>query len=193
MKKLLASGAAIIAVALSASAQAAVPNLTAAELSSHKVGKLIVLKKIDSAFQAKLRGIEVVNLQGGGAGKPTFKVIISQEVDSGKVANKVELTLDDKGKALGIPSVVNGVAASKATVWSEKDPMALTELALHHVEHLAGTGDKKIAQFIQPLKAVRITQVGQNAELEILANGIKGRLVMLLDGQGKLIQAQVVE
>ena len=193
MKKLMASSAAIIALTLSAAAQAAVPNLTAGELSAHKVEKLITLKKLDSAFQTKFRGLEVVNLQGGGTAKPTFKVIISQQADAGKVANKVELTLDDSGRALGLPAVVTGVAAAKATAWSGKDPLTLSELALHHIEHLAGAGDKKIAQFIQPLRALRISQVGQNAEFEILANGIRARLIMHLDGQGKLLHVQVVE
>ena len=200
MKKLIGSTIVLLALSLSATAQAAaVPNLTAGELSAHKVEKLITLKKLDASFQRNFRGLEVVNLRGGGAGKPTFKVVLSQEADAGKAANKVELTLDEKGKALGLPVVVAGVAASRPTVWSGKDPLTLTELALHHVEHLGGhahhggAGDRSIAQFIDTLKAIRITQVGANAQFEMVANGVKGRLVMNLDGQGKLINAQVVQ
>lgn len=200
MKKLIGATLAVLTLSLSSVAKAAaVPNLTAGELSAHKVEKLITLKKLDASFQKNFKGLEVVNLQGGGKGKPTFKVILSQEVDAGKAANKVELTLDEAGKALGLPVVVSGVAAARPTVWAGKDPLTLTELALHHVEHLGGhahhggAGDKAIAQFIEPLRAIRIIQSGQVAQFEMLANGVKGRLIMNLDGQGKLINAQVVQ
>ena len=202
MKQMITAVFSVLAISFSASAQhdhgdhsSAVPNLTAAELSAHKIDKLVQLKQVDAAFVKNLRGLEVVNLEGGGAGKPTFKVFASQEVDDGNAAIKLELTLDEKGKVLGKPQLVEGVAAAKPAVWAPKDPVTLIEEALHHVEHLSG--DKKIAQFIAPLKAIRILQVKQDAktlaQVEIVANGIAQKLVMTLSLSGELLKTEVKE
>lgn len=168
-------------------------NLTAAEIAAHRVEKLVLLKKIDSAFQSKFKGLEVENLANGGVGKPTFKITLSQEGDAGAAANKVEITSDSTGKALA-HVVVAGVNSSAQTAYSGKDPLTLTEIALHHVEHLAG-GDQKIAQFIKPFKALRIAQVSEGGQsivrIEIVANSIQEKLTMNLKADGTLINAEV--
>ena len=193
MRKLFMNVAIVGALLSGADALAQASNLTAAEIAAHRVGKLILLKKVDSAFQSKFKGLEVENLENGGAGKPTFKITVSQQADAGASANKVEITSDSAGKALA-HVVIAGTNPANPTVFVGKDPLTLTELALHHVEHLA-SGDKKIAQFIQPLKALRISQASEGGQtvvsVEIVANNIQEKLTMKLKSDGALISTEV--
>ncbi len=193
MRKFFTSVALVGALLSGTNAFAQASNLTAAEIAAHRVEKLILLKKVESAFQNKFKGLGVENLSNGGPGKPTFKVTLSQEADAGASANKVEITSDSTGKALA-HTVVAGTNPSSATVWAGKDPLTLTELALHHVEHL-GPSNQKIGQFIISLKALRISQISENgqsvAKIEIVANGIKEQLTMKLKSDGTLINTEV--
>lgn len=195
MKNLLLSALTMVSIVAGANVAVAAPaaNLTAAELAVHRVDKLILLKKVDSAFKTKLRSVEVVNLQNGGAGKPTFQIVISQEGDAGAMAPMLTIVSDESGKPLS-NSVMAGKAATRPTVWTAKDPGTLIEIASHHVEHLAGS-DKKIAQFIKPLKAIRIMQGTLSGKLvarvEFIANGVKEKLTMFLALDGTLISTEV--
>ncbi len=196
MKTLILASLATVGFALGAEANnhsAEVPNLTAAEISAHKIDKLVQLKQVDAAFVKNLKGIEVSKLENGGPAKPTFKVIAHQESDDGKEANKLELTLDSKGKALGKAQIIAGTSATKPTVWGSKDPITLIEEGLHHVEHVAHH-DKKVGQYIVPFKAVRISQVTLDnksvAKLEIVGDGIQEKLNMYLSLTGELLKTE---
>lgn len=195
MKSLIVSALTILSVTVGANAAKAAPvaNLSAAELAVHRADKLAVLKKIDSGFRSKLRSVEVFNLQNGGAGKPTFQVVISQEGEAGAMAPMLTIVLDETGKALS-NSVMAGKSPARPTVWSPKDPGSLVELASHYLEKSAKS-DAKIAQFIKPLKAIRIMQGTLSGKLvarvEFIANGVNEKLTMFLALDGTLISTEV--
>ncbi len=186
-------GTAASAFSFSAAA-APVANSTAAELAAHRIEKLVTLKKIEESFVSKFRGLTVENLQGGGVSKPTFKVIASQEVDQGKNANQVEIILDEKGKALS-HKVIEGEAAAKPIVWPDKDPVTLTELALHYVAD--NSAKPEIVKFSKALKALRVIPANVDGKdvalVEALSSDTTKKLVIVLALNGKVASSSVVD
>lgn len=179
---------AFIVASISSAAQARISNGTAAELGTHRVEKLVLLKKVPTTFREQFLGIEVRSINPGGGGKPSFEVIASQDVDAGKAANKVIMTMDENGKVLS-DTVVTGTAPTAPLKWPGKDPVSLTELGFHHVEHVLS--DKKVAPFYNSFKAMRLSQMQHGSDtmvvLEMLSEATKDRLLVNLKSDGSLI------
>lgn len=110
------------------------------ELSSHRIEKLVNLKKIDASFMSKLHTIEVEKLADAGAGEPQFVSTVSQFAGADGTKNQIELLLDAQGKALSF-KVKSGADAQNAPVWPDKEATTLIENGLHylldHGHHLA--------------------------------------------------------
>jgi len=104
----------------------------AAELSSHRIERLVNLKKIDNTFISKLHTIELQKLTKNQVTDPAFLSTVSQYAGADGTKNQVEIFLDDQGKALSF-NVKNGSAAANTPVWSDKDPSTLVENGLHFV------------------------------------------------------------
>lgn len=111
---------------------AVIPAARAAELSSHRIERLVNLKKIDASFISKLQTIELQKLSKNEVADPTFLATVSQYAGTDGTRNQVELFLDDQGKTLRF-NVKSGASAANAPVWSEKDPSSLVENGLHFV------------------------------------------------------------
>lgn len=104
----------------------------AAELSSHRIERLVNLKKIDGTFISKLHTIELQKLTKNQVTDPAYLSTVSQYDGVDGTKNQVEIFLDDQGKALSF-NVKSGSAAANAPVWSDKDPSTLVENGLHFV------------------------------------------------------------
>ncbi len=167
----------------------------AAELGAHRIEKLVLLKKIPAAYQAQFKGLEVRQIMPGGVNQPSFEIIGSQEADAGKSANKVSVILDENGKALS-NTVAAGQTAKSPTVWAGKDPLTLTELAVHHIEHMMPS-DKKLSPFYAGMKGLRISQMQHGshtmAVVEFVSELTKEKLVMNLNTDGSLIDYAVTK
>lgn len=111
---------------------ASIAAARAAELSSHRIERLVNLKKIDAAFISKLQTIELQKLSKNEVSDPTFLATVSQYAGTDGTKNQVELFLDDQGKTLRF-NVKSGATAANAPVWTEKDPSSLVENGLHFV------------------------------------------------------------
>ena len=122
----------IVAVFSSANSFAQISNAKALELGLHRTEKLVILKKIDEAFQSKVKGLTIENLVKQVATDPTFKVIVSQYPGADGKIFQLELMMDENGKTLTY-NVVAGSAAQGAPAWPDKDPLTLAESALHYV------------------------------------------------------------
>lgn len=169
-----------------------IANGNAAELGAHRIEKLVLLKKVPTAFQNQLLGLEVKRINPGGPNKPSFEVVASQEVDQGKVANKISVILDENGKTLS-HSLIAGTAPTSPTAWKGKDPLTLTELAVHHIEHMMS--DVKLPPFYDGMKAIRLSQVQHGTQtmvvVEVLSDLVPGKLEMMLQSNGDLVSYQV--
>lgn len=132
---------------------APITNADAAELALHRVERLIALSKIEDTYQKHFQSLTLELLANGGVAIPTFKVVVSQQVDLGKDANKVEIILDEKGKALSY-NAAEGEPAASPHNWPDKDPVTLAEIAIHYIE--VHSQEAAIAKFNTGLLTVRI-------------------------------------
>jgi hypothetical protein len=184
----------LAALALASTANAArISTGNAGELGAHRIEKLVLLKKIPNSFTSQFKGLEVKSITPGGVGLPSFEIVGSIEADAGKVATKVSVILDENGKAVS-EAVSSGSAATKPTVWSGNDPLTLTELSVHHLEHLMTT-DAKVAPFYNGMKAMRISAMGAGpgmmAMVEVVSNLTAQTLTLSLKTDGSLINYQI--
>jgi hypothetical protein len=152
---------AVAAMASNVANAATASKAQAAELTLHRIERLVTLKIIDAGYMAQFQSMVVESLSGGGAGKPTFKTTSSQAADTGKAANKLEITLDDQAKAISF-NAIEGVAATKPTAWPDKDPVTLAESSLHYIE--ANIAKPDIAKFNSGLKTLSIGPANVNGK-----------------------------
>ena len=103
----------------------------AAELALHRVGKLVDLKRIDGSFVNKFYAVQIIALADSPAGSPAFKALALQMPGADGTQMSVEVTLDEKGKALS--HKLNNGAASVAPNWPSKDPLTISENAFHYL------------------------------------------------------------
>jgi hypothetical protein len=182
-----------LASSLAFGATATSPNAKAAELSCHRIDRLVTLKKIDAKFLNRFRGMEVKTMAGG-AGQPSFEVIASEEADQGKSANQVKISLDQDSKPLAF-TVVAGDDATNPTVWPDKDPVTLAEDSLHFLEQNVAKPD--IAKFNSGLTGLRISpaDVGGKsvAKIEIVSSDTKGTLKVYISTAGDFVSYEVVQ
>ncbi len=177
-------------------AQAArIASGNAAELAAHRIEKLVLLKKLPASFQKNFKGLGVTEITPGGVNTPSFEVVGSQEADQGEVANAVSVILDENGKALS-STVAAGKPASQPTTWTDKDPLTLVELAVHHIEHKM-SADSKLHPFYHGMTALQINQMKHGshtmAVIEFLSNAGDSRLVMNLNTDGSLVDYTIQE
>jgi len=133
-----------------------IPTAKAAELALHRIERLAALKKIEDAFQSKLKNLSLEMLITQKPTDPLFKIVASQYPNSNGTQRKVELLLDEDGKALQ-HFVSRGGEAENAPSWSEKDPITLAEVALHLI--VEQSKDKpELAVFESALSELSITQ-----------------------------------
>lgn len=115
----------------------------AAELTTHRVEKLVNLKKIDSSFLMKTQSISLEKLNSSKTGDPAFIATVSQVAGPDGTKNQVEITLDDQGKALSF-NVKSGATAQNAPAWPDQDAATIIENSLHFVlEHYTEKADIK--------------------------------------------------
>lgn len=104
------------------------PKISAAkiaELSAHRVDRLVALGKIEEAFAKKMARIEVSSISSGNA---TYKSIVWQ---TGSQPSQVELQFDHDGKPLSFKVTVG--VAGPLVEWTGKSANELIENAMHYV------------------------------------------------------------
>lgn len=147
----------------SVSAQAAPIALAkAAELTCHRIERLVTLKKIDETFLTMLHTIVVQTVPQGSSADPYFKSTGSQYPGADGTLNQIDIFMDDQGKALS-HVVKPGAAAQGAPVWPDKDPITLMENSLHYVLE-NGPNDANIAPFYTGFSGLALTQVNVNGQ-----------------------------
>src|SRR5438105_2992967 len=70
----------------------------AAELSLHRVERLVILNKLDAGFQTLIKGLSVVELAHQTEEDPSFKTVITQYAGNDGTAKSVEIVLDEEGR-----------------------------------------------------------------------------------------------
>jgi hypothetical protein len=184
---------AILILGASAQAAAKIPNANAAELTCHRIERLVILKKIDSAFLNSIQSVTVESIPNANPGQASFKTVSFQQADSGKLANQLFLNLDDQGKALDF-NVASGIAASQPHKWTNLDPVTLIEDSLHYVEQNAAKPD--VSKFSTGLKSISISAASKDgkeiARIEIFSNETTQKLEIYEGLDGAIISREVI-
>lgn len=131
----------------------------AAELGCHRIERLVDLGRIDEAFLTKFSSLSIALDSTNGA---KFKWTGLQNAGADGSANTIELMQDGTGKTIGNPNIIAGAEAGSPT-WPDKDPVTLTETALHYILE-NGPSAANVAPFYNALTSAVISQVNQNGE-----------------------------
>lgn len=195
MKTLLLVSALILSMQASAAQAAKIALAKAAELGVHRVERLVTLKKIDETFLSKFQSVEIVSLTQSAPTDPAFKATASQVPGPDGTQSIVEIFLDGAGKALS-NTVKMGTEATTAPRWPEKDPVTLTENALHVV--LDGVNDPKIKPYYLGFKSLVLSQDRDAAGLTIArfkmrSNDADKVLEVVLKTDGTLISKEIID
>lgn len=175
-----------------ASTANAVSTAKVAELALHRIERLVSLKKIDASFVNKFEKTEVVAVQNQDPVR--FKAVVSQNQPVSGKPLQIELTFDEKGKALGFQVIAGGVAGPNIS-WTGKDPLTLGETAFHaYLEHLDHYPELK--PFDTGFVNLTLIQGDLNGELVaralITSTETKDKLVVFQKLNGDLISREVV-
>lgn len=171
----------------------AVAQARAAELSTHRIERLVNLKKIDASFISKLQSIDIEKLNPSQPGEPTFLATVSQYAGTDGTKNQVEITLDDQGKALSF-KVKSGASAQNAPAWPDKDASSLVENSLHFVlEHNTEHPDlKPFYDSLLTLVLKKANVAGQDVALvQIQAKDTQKTLNVLLKLDGSFLSYEI--
>ncbi|ASD63271.1 hypothetical protein [Bdellovibrio bacteriovorus] len=164
----------------------------AAELTAHRIDRLVTLGKIDSGFISHLDSIEIAPTADKSAG--AFRAVASQTQPETGAALKLEVYFDEKGKALSYQVLPDGEQGPD-NAWTEKDAASLMENALHYV--LENNGDETVALFDQGLssiKLIKVQQDGKEMALGVMHSTLTNlTLNVYLNLDGSFVAAEVAQ
>ena len=185
----------VIGVQTNVAQAASISLAKAAELGVHRVERLVTLKKIEEPFVGKFQSVEIEALSASKPTDPAFKVTVAQYAGPDGKQSRVEILLDGAGKALS-HTVIAGTEATSAPRWPEKDPVTITEAAMHVV--LEGKNDAKLKPYFDGFKSLELSQdrdaSGQTiARAKMKAKNVAKVLEVTLKTDGTVISSQFAE
>ena len=101
-----------------------------AELSFHRIDRLVVLNKLDAGFLKRAESIEVARVAD--QGKAEYRAVVSQSAMSGAQALQIELLFDHDGLPLSF-KVLSGGVAGPDPQWPSADAGTLAEDGMHYL------------------------------------------------------------
>ncbi len=113
-----------------------------AELTTHRIERLVTLKKIDASFMQRLDKVEVSAVAN--ATPVAYKALISQTAPAVGAPLQMEMTFDAKGKFIAFKLIDGGVAGVDP-LWTGADSLTLLESAMHFV--LENTANKQVEPY----------------------------------------------
>ena len=182
-----------IALLLSANVSWAAPASKAkvAELTAHRIDRLVALNKIDASFLNRVEKIEVTAVNQNPI---AFKVRASQtQPENGSQPMQLDLSFDKDGKALAY-QVVAGGNAGPDPQWPDKDAATLTENTLHYV--LDNANDAKVKKFFDGLTMFTLIKGDLNGAVvargQVLSSQTTEKLNVYVKLDGTFISAEIV-
>ena len=169
-----------------------VSNAKVAELSAHRIDRLVALGKIDDSFLKNAQTLEVTVVENQA---PVFyKVRVLQPNPAQGNPLQLDISFDDDGKPLAYQVAAGGVAGPDQA-WPDKDAVTLTENCMHYV--LENNADAKTALFDKGLTSFNLTKGTLNGNT--VAHGLmsssltneKLNIYLMLDGT--FISAEVTQ
>ena len=131
-----------------------VSNAKAAELSLHRLERLVILRRVDAEFQTKMKELKLEKVSAGGE-EFNFNTVNFQYPAADGTQKNLEIVLNDDGRATSYKENAGGPAVG-APVWPDKDSVTLAERALHFVQDQSGSPD--IAPYNDKMTRQRLWQ-----------------------------------
>lgn len=162
-----------------------------AELTAHRLDRLVSLNKIDAAFLKRTEKIEVTAVQN--QAPVAFKSLVSQTAPATGSPIQVELSFDASGKPVSFKLISGGVAGPDSG-WTGQNSVSLAESSLHYLE--ANPTDPKLAPFYEGLSSLVLTKgtlKGQTvAQVTVKSTKIAQTLNVYIKLDGTVISSEVV-
>lgn len=137
------------------------PSITSAkiaELSAHRIDRLVALGKVDASFAQKMEKIEVTKLSSGPA---AYKSTVTQTQPQAGTPLKMELHFDHDGKPLSF-KILAGGSAGPDMQWAPKSAGELIEYAMHYV--LENSSNATVAPYFASLSHLVLVKGSLNAK-----------------------------
>lgn len=120
------------AAASSAARADAITNAKAAELSLHRVERLVTLKKVDESYQSKFSGLAVTPVTHTSDTDPAYESLLKQSPGADGTLKSLKIVMDTTGKEIQ-HVVIAGADPTSPASWPIVDPVTLSENALHYI------------------------------------------------------------
>lgn len=163
-----------------------------AELSAHRVDRLVQLKKIDATYTSKLQTVQVQAVNG--PAPVAFRSVVSQTTPAQGAPLQVELLFDAAGKPLSFKEIPGGVAGPDPGYNGGKDAVGLFENSLHEV--LENANDPKIAPFNDGLISVTLRKVKSGgmemSQAQILSSTTTSKFNVYLMLDGMFMSSEII-
>lgn len=182
----------IVGAALTSSPSwaATVSTSKVAELTAHRIDRLVSLGKIDNGFLTSLESLEVTAVNQPPV---AYKVRVSQTQPANAPPIQLDLSFDKDGKPLAYQPVAGGVAGPDPQ-WTGIDAVGLSENALHYV--LENATDPKLKKFSDGLSTFTLVKGDLNgatvARGRVQSSLTTEKLEIYLQLDGTFISALVV-
>lgn len=194
--KLFALAIGILTVTQMAFAQEAAPGIVkakAAELTAHRIDRLVSLSKIDGSFLTKTAKMEVSVVQN--QAPAYFKVRVSQTQPASGDAMQMDVVYDGNGKPLSY-NVLPGGNPGPDEGWTGVDAVTLMENGLHYVLE-NGEKDANVKPFYTALTTITLAK-GQLAGKTVARTQMKSSesaltLNVYVNLDGTFISAEFVK
>ncbi len=162
-----------------------------AELSVHRIERLVTLNKIDPSFMKNTARVDVADVEN--QAPVAFKVMVSQTQPATGNPLQIAMTFDKDGKPLAFQSVDGGTAGPDSA-WPGVDSVALAQNAVHYL--LDNPTDATAAPFYDDLGSLELSKTTLNGQDAAVAHmttmdGSK-QLNVYLKLDGTLIKAEAI-
>ncbi len=170
---------------------APVSNAKVAELTAHRIDRLVSLGRIDGDFLMRLENVELSMVNQAPV---AFIVKASQtQPANGSQSMQLELAFDKDGKALSY-QVLSGGNSGPDPAWPDKDAVTLAEDALHYV--LDNANVPEIKNFFDGLTVFNLTKVDLKGVIvargQVHSSLTTSKLNIYVQLDGTFISAEVV-
>jgi hypothetical protein len=170
-------------------------SINAAEISLHRIEKLVYTNKLPISFQTNFVSISIETLEQKTPRDPLFKVIARQPIALDGTQKKIEFILDPVGRTQQT-YITKAQEIEIAPVQLEVNSLTIAELALHYLLDNVKIRPE-LDVFVDNLLSLSLSQITTpegkaKAILEVKAAGSKEKLVIQSAGTGTVESAEIV-
>lgn len=162
-----------------------------AELSAHRIDRLVTLGKIDAAFLKRVEKIEVTEVAG--PAPVAYKSVSTQTLPTSGQPIQLELQFDKDGKPLSFKVSTGGVAGPDLG-WSPKNAGELIENGMHYV--LDNNTNATVVPYFKDFTSLDLTMgtlAGKMvAQVQVLSSAQTQKLNIYVNLDGSLNSTAIV-